>query len=111
MKWPTPDAESYDESLSLCHDFVEAWRDHPLITPAVGPHAPETATPEMLRDSAELALEYDVPLLIHIAETAGGVEDARELYGLSSVEALRSRCSGAQVLAAHCVHITPGSEQ
>ncbi len=88
MKWPTPDAESYDESLALCRDFIEAWKDHPLVTPAVGPHAPETSTPELLRESARLAVEYDVPLLIHIAETAIGVEETRDLYGLSPVEAL-----------------------
>ncbi len=29
MKWPTPDAESYDESLAFCRRFIEAWKDHP----------------------------------------------------------------------------------
>ena len=107
MKWPTPDAESYDESLALCRDFVEAWKGHPLVTPAVGPHAPETSTPELLRGAAQLATEYDVPLLIHIGETAGGVEESRVLYGVSPLEALEQYgVLDAKVLAAHCVHIT-----
>jgi 5-methylthioadenosine/S-adenosylhomocysteine deaminase len=107
MKWPTPDAESYDESLALCRDFIEVWKAHPLVTPAVGPHAPETGTPELLHESARLAQEYGVPLLIHIAETAGGAEEARTLYGMSSVEALLQHgVLEAQVLAAHCVHLT-----
>jgi 5-methylthioadenosine/S-adenosylhomocysteine deaminase len=88
MKWPTPDAESYDEGLALCRDFVEAWKGHPLVTPAVGPHAAESSTPELLREAARLATEYDVPVLIHIGETSGGAEEARALYGMPSVEAL-----------------------
>jgi 5-methylthioadenosine/S-adenosylhomocysteine deaminase len=107
MKWPTPDAESYDEGLALCRGFIEAWKDHPLVTPAVGPHAPETSTPEMLRESARLATEYDVPLLIHIAETAGGVEETHNLFEMSPIEVLEEYgLLDARVLAAHCVHIT-----
>jgi 5-methylthioadenosine/S-adenosylhomocysteine deaminase len=107
MKWPTPDAESYDEGLALCRRFIEDWNDHPLITPAVGPHAPETSTPEMLRESVRLATEFDVPLLIHVAETAVGVEETHNLFGVSSVEAIEQYgLLEARVLAAHCVHIT-----
>jgi len=107
MKWPTPDAESYDESLARCRRFIEDWKEHPLITPAVGPHAPETSTPEMLRESARLAVEHGVPLLIHIAETEGGAQEARALYGMSSIQILEEHgVLDARVLAAHCVHVT-----
>ena len=107
MKWPTPDAESYDEGLSLCRRFVETWRNHPLITPAVGPHSPETTTPELLQESARLAAEYSVPLLTHIAETASGADEARALYGASSMEALdRLGMLKQRVVVAHCVHVT-----
>jgi len=106
MKWPTPDAESYDESLAYCRDFIRHWQDHPLVTPAVGPHAPETATPEMLREVARLAAEYRVPILTHIAETVFGVEETRNLYGMSPVEVLREYgLLEGTLLAAHCVHI------
>lgn len=108
MRLPTPDAESYDVGLNLCREFIEKWRDHPLVTPAVGPHSAETSTPELLREAAKLAMQYDVPVLIHIAETISGAESARALYGLSSVEALEKYgVLEARVLAAHCVHITP----
>jgi 5-methylthioadenosine/S-adenosylhomocysteine deaminase len=111
MKWPTPDAESYDESLALCRHFVETWREHPLVTPAVGPHSPETTTSDLLLESARLAAEHDVPLLIHIAETAIGAEEAASLYGVPSIVALDKlgvlSPSGPRVVAAHCVHISP----
>jgi 5-methylthioadenosine/S-adenosylhomocysteine deaminase len=107
MKWPTPDAESFDEGLAHCRALIEAWKGHALITPAVGPHAPETCTAELLVEAGKLAKEYDVPLLIHVAETAGGAEEARALYGAPSVEVLQ-RCGvlDAHVVAAHCVHIS-----
>ncbi len=50
--------------------FIEAWKDHPWSRRPSAPTRPETGTPEMLREAARLAMEYDVPLLIHIAETA-----------------------------------------
>jgi cytosine/adenosine deaminase-related metal-dependent hydrolase len=107
MKWPTPDAESYDEGLALCREFIELWKDDPLVTPAVGPHAPESGTPELLQEAARLAIEHEVPLLIHVSETSTGAEEARSLYGMSSVEALqRFGVLEARVLAAHCVHVT-----
>lgn len=107
MKWPTPDAESYDESMARCRTFVEEWKGHPLVTPAVGPHAPESSTPEMLRAAAQLALDHDIPLLIHISETSDGVEETKTLYGALPVEVLREHgVLKARVLAAHCVHVT-----
>ncbi len=106
MKWPTPDAESYDLALALCRRFIEQWHGHPLVTPAVGPHGTETSTPELLRESAALAAEFGVPLLIHVAETTGNVDETRALYGLSPVEVLEAHgVLDVHVLAAHCVHL------
>jgi 5-methylthioadenosine/S-adenosylhomocysteine deaminase len=53
--FPAPDAESYEDGLVLCRRFIEKWNDHPLIQPAVAPHAWYTATPELLRACADLA--------------------------------------------------------
>jgi 5-methylthioadenosine/S-adenosylhomocysteine deaminase len=107
MKWPTPDAESYDEGLALVRKFLADWKEHPLVTPAIGLHAPETSTPEMLRQTAALAGEYGAPILTHIAETAVGVEENLDLYGMGPVMVLEGHgVLEARVLAAHCVHIS-----
>jgi 5-methylthioadenosine/S-adenosylhomocysteine deaminase len=109
LKFPTPDATSYEESLAYCREFIEKWRDHPLIVPAVGPHAAYTATPELLRASAGLALEYDVPLHIHVSETALEVEESRTRYGMPVVPWLKKQnVLEAKVIAAHCVHLDEG---
>src|SRR5882672_6387940 len=62
LRFPTPDAKSYEESLARARDFIERWRGHALIVPGPAPHAPYTCTPEILRACAELAVEFDVPL-------------------------------------------------
>ena len=49
MKYPAPDAQSFEESLALAREFIIRWKDHPLIVPAVSPHAPYTCTAEILR--------------------------------------------------------------
>ncbi len=69
LKFPTPDAATYEDSLAYTREFIEKWQDHHLIKPTIAPHAPYSNTEETLRKSAELAKEYDRPLMIHIAET------------------------------------------
>ncbi|MFQ5811684.1 MAG: amidohydrolase family protein [Anaerolineae bacterium] len=107
MKLPTPDATSYDESLKYCRRFIAGWKGHELIVPAVGPHSPYTCTPEILRETARLAQEHDVPLLIHLAETEGGVEGTRRLYGCAPALCLDDfGVLDSKTLAVHCVHLT-----
>ena len=77
--------------------------------PAVGPHAPYTTTVELLRACAQLAVEFDVPLHIHIAETAQEVEEHRSEYGMPMVPWVKKQdVFEAKVTAAHCVHVDEG---
>jgi 5-methylthioadenosine/S-adenosylhomocysteine deaminase len=109
LRFPTPDALSYDEGLEHARDFILRWKGHPLIMPAVGPHAPYTTTAELLRACAQMALEFDVPLHIHIAETAQEVEEHRDEYGMPMVPWVKKQgILEAKVTAAHCVHVDEG---
>jgi 5-methylthioadenosine/S-adenosylhomocysteine deaminase len=109
MKYPTPDAKFYEESLAAARDYIQHWKGHPLIISSVAPHAPYTCTEEILRATAELAVEFDVPLHTHIAETAQEVENARQEYGMPVVPYVKKQgLFDAKVLAAHCVHIDDG---
>jgi 5-methylthioadenosine/S-adenosylhomocysteine deaminase len=109
LRFPTPDATSYEESLARAREFIERWRGHPLIVPGPAPHAPYTCTPEILRSCAELAVEFDVPLHIHLSETAQEVDDSRRVRGMPVVPWVkRQGLLDAKVLAAHCVHVDDG---
>jgi 5-methylthioadenosine/S-adenosylhomocysteine deaminase len=109
MKFPTPDADSYEESLENTRTFMTKFKDHPLIVPAVGPHAPYTCPPEILRSCTDLALEFDLPLHIHISETKEEVENMRKENGMPVVPWVKKQgVFEAKTLAAHCVHIDEG---
>jgi 5-methylthioadenosine/S-adenosylhomocysteine deaminase len=109
LRFSTPDALSYDESLEHTRDFILRWKGHPLITPAVGPHAPYTTTAELMQACAQLALEFDVPLHTHIAETVQEVEEHRAEYGMPMVPWVKKQgVFDAKVTAAHCVHLDEG---
>lgn len=109
LKFPSPDANSYEESLAAAREFILKWKGHPLIVPSVAPHSPYTCTEDILRATAELAMEFDVPLHTHLAETALEVENSRKEHGMPVIPYVKkNNLFGAKVLAAHCVHIDNG---
>ena len=109
LKFPAPDAASFEDSLEYSRNFVARWMGHGLIVPGVAPHAPYTCTAEILRACAELACEFGVPLQTHLAETALEVEQSRKDHGMPVVPWVRKqRLFDARVLAAHCVHVDEG---
>jgi len=106
LKFPSPDAESYEIALDYSKGFLERWKDHPLITPAISPHAPYTCTEEIIQATVDLAIEFDVPLHTHIAETAIEVENSKQEHGMSVVPYVEKLdLFRTKVIAAHCVHI------
>lgn len=109
MKYPAPDAPSYDDSLAYAREFIKKWKGHPLIVPAIAPHAPYSTNPEIIRACVDLAKEFDVPLHIHISETAFEVENMRNEQGMPVVPYVKKLgLFEAKVIAAHCVHIDTG---
>jgi 5-methylthioadenosine/S-adenosylhomocysteine deaminase len=109
LTFPAPDAESYEDGLVICRRFIEKWLGHPLVQPAVSPHAWYTATPELLRACADLARAYNVPLHTHISETAFEVENCRQEHNMRVVPwNAEHGILKTKLLAAHCVHIDRG---
>ena len=109
LKFPVPDARDYEEALDKTRDFLQNWKGHPLIVPAVGPHAPYTCTQDILQATAALACEFDVPLLIHLSETNQEVENSRNEHGMPVIPYVKKQnVFDAKVLAAHCVHLDEG---
>ena len=109
LKFPTPDAASYEDAMEKARDYIKKWKGHPLIVPSIAPHAPYTTTPEILRETADLAKEFDIPLHIHLAETSFEVDNMRNENGMPVIPYVRKQgLFEAKVIAAHCVHIDMG---
>ncbi|MCL4259237.1 MAG: amidohydrolase family protein [Anaerolineales bacterium] len=109
LKFPTPDAASYEDAMDRARDYIKKWKGHPLIVPAIAPHAPYTTTEGILRETADLAKEFDVPLHIHLSETSFEVDNMRNEQGMPVIPYVKKQgLFEAKVIAAHCVHIDTG---
>jgi len=109
MQFPTPDAQSADESLEFTEKFIEKWKQHDLIVPVIAPHAPYTCSGELMRACAGIAIKHDVPLHIHISETFQEVEDSRSEHGMPVVNWIKKNgVLEAKVICAHCTAIDAG---
>jgi 5-methylthioadenosine/S-adenosylhomocysteine deaminase len=109
LKFPTSDAASYEDAMERARGYIQRWKGHPLIVPSIAPHAPYTTTADMLRETAELAKEFDVPLHIHLAETSFEVENMRNENNMPVIPYVKKQgLFEAKVIAAHCVHVDIG---
>src|SRR5512134_1463407 len=90
IQFPVPDAKTPKEGLARAEAFINAYKDDPLITPAVAPHAIYTLDAATLRAARDLSRRHNVPTLIHLAETAGEVTNADAQFKLSPVRYLES---------------------
>jgi cytosine/adenosine deaminase-related metal-dependent hydrolase len=109
--FPVVDAAEPWGGLAYAEKYVEEWKDHELITPAVAPHAPYTVPPEWLLKSKALADREGVPLLLHMAEFAHEKRLIRERFGefpegQSVVRYLEEMgFLGDNVVAAHAIFV------
>ena len=105
IKFPVADAANAEEGIEYALNFIEQYKDHPRITPAFAPHAPYTNTTETLKKVAELSLQIDVPVMIHLAESDREEKDiAERSEGLSPVAYMASiGALNANLLGAHMI--------
>jgi 5-methylthioadenosine/S-adenosylhomocysteine deaminase len=97
------------EATAQTEALAEQYAGDPQIRVAYGPHAPYTCPPEFLSDIAVRAVERGIPIHTHISESAAEVEQILERYGATPGDHLASLgLFDAEVLAAHCVHLTEG---
>ena len=104
IDFPAPDNKTWDAGLASVERFAKHWKGHPLITPAIAPHAPYTVSTEHLTQANSLSQRLGIPLIIHVAEDSAEVKTIQEKYGSSSVAYLdRIGLLSERVIAAHLV--------
>jgi 5-methylthioadenosine/S-adenosylhomocysteine deaminase len=108
IQFPVADAKTPADAFARAEAFIAAFKDDPLITPAVAPHAIYTLDGATLMAARNLARRHSVPTLIHLAETRDEVKTAQDRYQASPVGYLdRLGFLGAGVLVAHGVWVSP----
>jgi 5-methylthioadenosine/S-adenosylhomocysteine deaminase len=107
IQFPVADAKTPADALARAEAFIKLFKDDALVTPAVAPHAMYTLDGPTLKAARDLSRRYNVPTLIHVAETRDEVKIAQERFRRSPVAYLdRLGFLGPGVLAAHGVWVS-----
>ncbi len=90
IDFPSAWAENVEEYLHKSLQLHDHYRHHPRITTAYAPHAPYTVSDNTLEAVIMNAEELDIPIHMHIHETADEVSQSIEQYGVRPLERLKN---------------------
>jgi 5-methylthioadenosine/S-adenosylhomocysteine deaminase len=104
IDFPVADNKNFEEAMAYVERFVQKWKGHELITPAIAPHAPYTVSEEHLKEAKAFSDRTGAPIVTHVSETKREVDDSIKAKGASPVEYLRRiGFLNDRVIAAHVV--------
>ena len=87
----SPDAENAADSITKGNGFIERWQGkNSRITPIFGPHANYTLNAEQLKATRDAAMQYGVPISIHVSESPFELQYSQDTYGMTSIELYES---------------------
>lgn len=87
----SPDAEDAGDSIAKGNGFIERWQGkNSRITPIFGPHANYTLNAEQLAATRAAAMQYGVPISIHVSESPFELQYSKDTYGVTSIELYES---------------------
>jgi 5-methylthioadenosine/S-adenosylhomocysteine deaminase len=107
LDFPHPFARNTDEYLEKGLALHDEFRHHPLVHTGFAPHAPYTVSDAPLARIRTLADELDVPIHMHVHETADEVQQSLERYGERPLQRLqRLGLVSPRVQAVHMTQLT-----
>ncbi len=99
------DARDY---LSKGMALRDTMRDEPLLSFCLAPHAPFSVSDDTLAQIAIYAGELDIPVHMHLHETAQEISDGLKAHGSRPIARLEKLgLLGPGLIAVHGVHLTP----
>ncbi|MFZ1397445.1 MAG: 8-oxoguanine deaminase [Candidatus Promineifilaceae bacterium] len=107
-----PDRVTEDEAFILkdSQRLIETYHDasrHAMMRVVLAPCSPFSVTPDLMRESANMARAYGVRLHTHLAETLEEEQFCLETFGHRPVPYVESLgWTGEDVWHAHCVHMS-----
>jgi 5-methylthioadenosine/S-adenosylhomocysteine deaminase len=108
IDFKAPDFATPDEALAYTEGCLRKWAADPLVKVIPSPHSTYTCSPETLRKAVALARKHGVLLTTHLAESDSEMADVQAKYGRTPVaQAAAVGMLGRDILAAHCVHLSP----
>ncbi len=108
IDFPTPGFPNVEAGLRQAEALIQKWKSEPTIHPSICAHAPYTCSRKTLQKVKQLSEKYDCLLQIHVSETKKEVDELMAKTGNPPVSYLHSiGLLGSNVIAAHCVWLTP----
>jgi 5-methylthioadenosine/S-adenosylhomocysteine deaminase len=106
IEFPTTYASDAEDYLHKGLQARDDLRDEPLVRFTLAPHAPYTVSDTTLRRVAMLAEELDLPVHMHVHETAHEVDASIADHGVRPLARLeRLGLLSERLIAVHAVHL------
>ena len=107
--FPTLAVPKPETALELVREQADRWKRHSRVRIAVMPHAVYTTNPEILRACMALAEAFDLPLHMHLAESAAESASCLEMHGKRPIPYCRDL--GLLTPRASLAHVVDASEE
>ena len=106
LDFPTAWGQDAAEYLARGVEIHDRFRNSRLIRTALAPHAPYTVSDEPLGKVVAYAHEMDIPIHMHVHETAGEVEQAQQQGERPLTRLERLGLLGPNLIAVHMTQLT-----
>ena len=106
IEFPTAYAADAEDYLRKGLATRDAFRNDPLVSFTLAPHAPYTVADQTLRRIAVLAEELDLPIHTHVHETEDEIAESVAKHGCRPLQRLdRLGIVSERLIAVHAVHL------
>ncbi|MBZ4201496.1 MAG: TRZ/ATZ family hydrolase [Methylotenera sp.] len=106
LDFPSAYASDADDYLQKGFDAHDTWRNNPLISSSIAPHAPYTVSDSSLEKVMTYAEQLGLGLHTHLHETKDEIARSESQYGMRPIARLaKLGILGPDFLAAHGVHL------
>lgn len=99
------DAQNYLQKGFEAHD---SWRNNPLISTSIAPHAPYTVSNKTFESIVTYAEQLNVGIHTHLHETQAEIEQSEAQYNARPIQRMAELgLLGHNFVAAHGIHLLP----
>ena len=109
IEFPTAWAKTQDEYFERAGEVHDSFLGDALVSTAFAPHAPYTVSDASFERIRVLADQLDIPVHLHLHETAHEVEEERKKSGLRPFQRLQKLgLVNDRLIAVHMTQVTEG---
>ncbi len=108
LEFPSAYASDADDYLQKGFAAHDSWRNNPLLSTSIAPHAPYTVSNKTFESIITYAEQLSLSIHTHLHETLIEISQSEAQYGLRPLQRLAEfGLLGPNLVAAHCVHLLP----